>query len=348
MKKIIFLLLVIFVNYSIYARVLIGTYYFGGWAGHKGYKIGNIDDPPTHLTPLLVSTYKEREPIWGWRDDKIKIMEQQIDLASKNGIDFFIFCWYWSKDKSDFYQKGIESCPLNNCLDLFLKAKNNYKMKFAILIANHEGFTIQGEQNWVKVIDYLSLHYFKNSQYLKIDGRPYLSIFYPKICVPYIISMNRESIKHNFSGLYLNSCWSLAPGYDMMTWYNIRLPEHGFSERQTYQSLINHAENVWAEQSLSINISPVVMSGWDNRPWETNKNRGVYCINKTPQLFKRHLKNAIDFINKRAEKNKIVLIYAWNELGEGGYLVPTKVDPKGIFLRMVKEARKETRIHEKF
>lgn len=34
---------------------------------------------------------------------------------------------------------------------------------------------------------------------------------------------------------------------------------------------------------------------------------------------------------------RLLLIYAWNELGEGGYLVPTKGDPKAQYLKVVKE-----------
>ena len=33
----------------------------------------------------------------------------------------------------------------------------------------------------------------------------------------------------------------------------------------------------------------------------------------------------------------MMLIYAWNELGEGGYLVPTKGDPKASYLKVVKD-----------
>ena len=35
---------------------------------------------------------------------------------------------------------------------------------------------------------------------------------------------------------------------------------------------------------------------------------------------------------------KIVLVYAWNELGEGGYLVPTKADPSAKKLKEIKKA----------
>lgn len=31
------------------------------------------------------------------------------------------------------------------------------------------------------------------------------------------------------------------------------------------------------------------------------------------------------------------MIYAWNELGEGGYLIPTKGNKQGEHLKMVKE-----------
>lgn len=37
----------------------------------------------------------------------------------------------------------------------------------------------------------------------------------------------------------------------------------------------------------------------------------------------------------------MIFIYAWNELGEGGYLVPTQEDPKNKYLKMVKQAKKE-------
>jgi len=41
-------------------------------------------------------------------------------------------------------------------------------------------------------------------------------------------------------------------------------------------------------------------------------------------------------------RERVVLLYAWNELGEGGYLVPTKSDPEASFLKQIKEV-----VHEK-
>ena len=79
--------------------ILIGAYFFDGWSGKNRY----ADDPnqpwavnaPTHLTKRFVEEFQEREPLWGWRGDVQEIVEKQIDLAADNGIDFFLFCWYW-------------------------------------------------------------------------------------------------------------------------------------------------------------------------------------------------------------------------------------------------------------
>lgn len=314
--------------------VLIGAFYFDGWAG-ENKKTKVVENPPTHLTSELATTYSGRKPVWGWRDDDVSIMERQIDLAAENGIDFFVFCWYWAKDKGSFDQQYCESKPTNTSIRLFMKARNRHKMKFAILIANHKGAEIIGQDNWTQAISYLSETYFHDSQYLKVDGKPYLCVFSPKACVPYVSAM-----KERTDGLYMVSCYSEQKGFDMMTWYNIRLPEHGCSEQRTYKELIDYAESKWNGVPYTTNFSPLVMAGWDNRPWETEEKKGVYCVDRSPKLFKRHLKNAIQTVNNRPSvTNKTILIYAWNELGEGGYIIPTAEDPKGKYLKMVKKVK---------
>jgi hypothetical protein len=39
---------------------------------------------------------------------------------------------------------------------------------------------------------------------------------------------------------------------------------------------------------------------------------------------------------EQTTKERLVLIYAWNEFGEGGYIAPTKGDPQGQYLRALK------------
>ncbi len=51
-------------------KATVGLYYFDGWSG----KTDNI-----HMTKLLATEFADRKPVWGWRDDTVEIMQQQID-----------------------------------------------------------------------------------------------------------------------------------------------------------------------------------------------------------------------------------------------------------------------------
>ena len=71
-----------------------------------------------------------RRPLWGYVNEADPyVMESQIEAATDHGINVFIYDWYWY-DGRPF---------LENCLnDGFLKAKNNEKMKFYLMWANHD------------------------------------------------------------------------------------------------------------------------------------------------------------------------------------------------------------------
>ena len=124
-------------------RAVVGAYYFDGWAGNSTRWHDDPAwmklNPPTHLTKRMIEEFADREPIWGWRDDKLEIMERQIDLAADNGIAFFAFCWYWNNDP-----KKLAEDPKHVGLNLFLKARNNHRLKFCLLVANHQGYLFQG------------------------------------------------------------------------------------------------------------------------------------------------------------------------------------------------------------
>ena len=65
-----------------------------------------------------------------------------------------------------------------------------------------------------------------------------------------------------------------------------------------------------------------------------------YFPDRTPEAFGKFLQSSIDWMDQnpdRTTKERIVLVYAWNEFGEGGYLAPTKGDPEAKYLRALKE-----------
>ena len=56
---------------------------------------------------------------------------------------------------------------------------------------------------------------------------------------------------------------------------------------------------------------PYVVPKWDNAP-STNRNGFVY-LGVNPRSHKRHLREAVDFVNEREKEQKIVFIKSWNE-----------------------------------
>lgn len=127
-------------------------------------------------------------PAWGYFDESApKWAAKEIDLAADHGVDVFIYDWYW-----------YEAIPGNKYLhgqleNGFLKAPNRNRLKFALMWANHDWLNIQpatftnktekqtdGEvsaETWDRLTDYVIANYFNQSNYWKMDGKPYFSIY---------------------------------------------------------------------------------------------------------------------------------------------------------------------------
>ena len=323
--------------------VTVGAYYFDGWAGQSRGLAQDPElaklNPPTHLTKLLLGEYSEREPVWGWRDDTLEIVERQIDLAAENGIAFFSFCWYFHRDP-----KAIENDPLHTGLQLYLKAKNNHRLKFCLLVANHQGFEIKTTADWKQATE-LWMPYLTHKQYVRVDGRPLVIIFSPQGGDKAGFEYLKESArKAGLPGVAIAACNAGNPkmGYTHRTHYNIIPGYASGPEKHTYAELIAAHQKQWHGSSQQPYI-PEVTAGWDKRPWEgrdgLNQAKGWYYPDRTPEQFAAFLESAIRWMDKHPEQTtseRIVLVYAWNEFGEGGYIAPTRGDPEGKYLKALK------------
>ena len=127
-----------------------------------------------------------RKPVWGYVNEADPyVMEMEIETATDHGVNVFIYDWYWY-DNRPF----LETC-LN---DGFLRAKNNQKMKFYLMWANHDATSIWDKRNagvcdsviWSGVADEKQFrvigerwikNYFVHPCYYKINGEPVVSIY---------------------------------------------------------------------------------------------------------------------------------------------------------------------------
>jgi hypothetical protein len=131
--------------------------------------------------------YQPKRPLWGYEsDDDPKVVERWIDAATDHGVNVFIYDWYWYNE-APFLENA-----LNNG---FLKARNNNKMFFYIMWANHDvhrslfnvnRYPDETEVMWNACVDWKSYkmlvdrvitQYFKQPNYFKIDGKPVFAIF---------------------------------------------------------------------------------------------------------------------------------------------------------------------------
>lgn len=163
-----------------------------------------------------------RKPLWGYVNEADPyVMQMQIEAALDHGVNVFIYDWYWY-DRRPF----LENC-LNNG---FLKAKNNNKMKFYLMWANHDVVHLwdirvsQLHNNviWSAAVDLpefkricarLIENYFPCENYYRIDGAPVFMIY----DVPTLVTglggveqaksalewFRQETIKAGFSDLHL-------------------------------------------------------------------------------------------------------------------------------------------------
>ncbi|MBN2376496.1 MAG: glycoside hydrolase family 99-like domain-containing protein [Sedimentisphaerales bacterium] len=325
-------------------NVTFGAYYFDGWSGHSRW----ADDPsqpwakdaPTHLTKRMLEELPEREPIWGWRDDTAAIMEQQIDLAADHGLSFFAFCWYWHDNGKAINKKAIKEDSKHKGLELYLKASNNRRLKFCLLVANHGGYEIKGTEHWKEAADFW-MPYLKHPQCFKVGGKPLLIIFNPgggdAAGLAYLEEQARIA---GLPGVAIAGCGggSTEAGYTHKTYYNIVPGYAGGAQEHKYNELVQAHQQAW-QGSPEQPCIPVVTAGWDKRPWEgptgLSQQAGYYFPDRTPEQFADFLKSAISWMDKHPEQataERIALIYAWNEFGEGGYIAPTKGDPEGKYL----------------
>jgi hypothetical protein len=325
-------------------KATVGAYYFDGWAGRNKL----ADDPkepwareaPTHLSRRMVEEFAEREPVWGWRDDSLAVMERQINLAVDHGLSFFAFCWYWHDNGQAINEKAIKEEPMHTSLELFLKVKNNHRLKFCLMVANHGGFEIKGAENWKRAADFW-MPYFKHPQYLTIGGKPLVIIFHPpggdEVGFAYLQDAARRA---GLPGVAIARCGDGGTdmGFTHKTHYNVIPGYSAGSEAHHYAELVQAHREAWSG-SREQPYLPVVTAGWDKRPWDgpagLNAQPGWYFPDRTPMQFADFLREAINWMDLHPEQTtpeRIVLIYAWNEFGEGGYIAPTKGDPDGRYL----------------
>ncbi len=321
--------------------------------------------------PRYEGHYQPRQPLWGYEmDNDPKVVEKWIDVATDHGVNVFVYDWYW-------YEGGpyLESA-LN---DGFLKAKNNSKVQFYIMWANHDvkhnywNYHRYGDdtsilwdakvdwKNYKIIVDRVIKQYFKQPNYLKINGEPLFSVFsIEKLMESFggnleetrkALDYFRDEVKKaGFPGLHIQ--WNQGGGSlmwdDRAKKFQEQVKTMGFNSVAMYnmggrvEDYIAYGTNSikireQLDAILDVPVFPCVSIGWDDTPRFPAKGiKDVVHYHNTPESFAALLSKAKKYADAHPEQPKLITINAWNEWVEGSYLLPDMLNGFG-YLEAVKE-----------
>jgi len=302
----------------------IGVYYFPGWAPDR--------PDGTSSRWEKQAAFPERDPVLGWyREGDPEVADWHIKWAVENGIRFFIYDWYW-RDGKVALQEGLH--------DGLLKACYRDRLKFCIMWANHPPFSNHTKEQFIQVADYWVEHYLRLPNYYCIDGRPYVSFFHvgelqkcfgtEEKLADALAAMRQRVRNAGLPGLYIVICgdaskpsqeWAKKVGFDAVTAYNY-WPAGAATAQSPYEPFIRAHEDIWrsARKAGVLRYIPLLTSNWDARPWHgpfTNARFG-----RTTARLEAGLKRMRAFLDETGEK--VGILEAWNEWGEGSYIEPNR------------------------
>lgn len=319
--------------------------------------------------------YQPRQPLWGYEmDDDPRVVEKWINTALRYGVDTFIYDWYWYSTEDGYSGPYLESALDNG----FLKAPSCRKMNFYIMWANHDviynywNYHKWGDRtdrlfnpdvDWAgfrKIVSRVIDLYFKQPNYVKIDGRPVFAIFSMDNFIRSFGSLSEaaraveylraEVVKAGFPGLHLQEIqgggYFMTP--DQIALMQARIDTLGIDSEALYNMggydpdyLVHGARSieirVQMDDAFDIPVFPCVSIGWDDSPrfpWKGPAD--MTCFHNTPQTFATFLSKSKEYVEAHPDQPRFMMINAWNEWVEGSYLLPDRLNGFG-YLEAVRD-----------
>ncbi len=317
----------------------VGAYYFSGWSHAQN----------NNLTPILARGPLSRyEPMIGWYDDSQLQVDRNINQAVNAGVNFFAF---------DYYDLAQSKYPtdrtLNEALGYYLTSAQRSRINFCLTFIDQAPFQ-PAAHDWPRLVA-TWVQYFKQPDYVRVNGKPLFIIFSPEHMRDIFGSsrgvytalnyLRGQVAKAKLPGVTIAVGATVNPhanpanigklrveGYDVTTGYNYHA--NGSEKYRTpvpYSTLVQENRDMWDRvvKTYTQPYMPVITSGWDQRFSYREQKTAIIYAGRTPVQFACYAAAARQWVDnnaKRTVKEKIVMVFAWNETGEGGAIIPTKAD----------------------
>jgi hypothetical protein len=258
------------------------------------------------------------------RGDTQEAVDQEIAYAKAGGIDYWAFLYYSNTVRDD----GFKHDYMNRARRLYLSSKHKSDIHFCLIInPRHSGSEIN---------EFLDM--MQEPTYQKVaDGRPLLYIRYwdpthtpsawfgsNENCRTYMDNFRAKIVAQ---GLKTPYCVVLTQSPE--GWRNVAIAS-GMDAISAYTSWggSNYTQMHFAHiaywnrmKATGIKVVPNMTAGWGG-PQDSNGD----TMQPTPDELSTHLRAGYKWIdtNPDVAESKTMLFYAWNEVAEGGWLVPDK------------------------
>lgn len=322
------------------APPIVGAIRWDAWHGPAS-KVGL-----TVETTLAPKRWHYRLPFYGKevgentvevRANTQAIMDREIDYAWKAGIDYWAFVIY------------PEENALSLGLKLYLSSEHKEKIHFCLNLQG--GWEARGGlETWPeKVKRYLG--YFRETSYQLVrNARPLVYLY----SVDGLVGKGGfdsweearaafDALRHSAQDAGFGNPYVVAQGWtpdvlkEQMTTLGLdaigAYASTAGDKSAPYARLAEHTEERWnAFRATGVPVVPLVSAGWDMRPrietpvpWVKGGDITQFYEPPTPPELAEHLKHALAWCREdpKTAEAQAVLIYAWNEFDEGGWICPT-------------------------
>jgi len=302
------------------ARTLVGAIRWDGWCGDRSSVGLGLE------RAMSPEKYHDRLPFYSRILGPGKVearcidqatMDREIAFAKEAGIDYWAFDWYPTGD------------GLATARQLYLSSARRSDVRWCVVLGTNP--LPDADREWL-------IGQFREPHYQKVLGdRPLVYVFDASSSASGLVKALRDGARAARQAQPFIVFMGWGPevarpaaecGADALGAYvNPR------ADRSTFAANMAHERGKWeALRATGRQIVPTVTTGWDPRPfldtpmpWYPGATESNWVERATPEQIAEQLRTALDFVRAHpgATLANTVLIYAWNENAEGGWIVPT-------------------------
>lgn len=280
--------------------------------------------------------------------------EAQADLAKEAGVEAFCYYHYWFGNGhqeldlpfKETLRSGRPNFPFCLCW-----ANETWYSKFWNMDGTVSKTPIAeqlypGDEDIINHFNSL-LPAFKDHRYVKVNGKLFFMIYkpldYPSVS-HFMNIWNQLAISNGLNGFYFVA--HLVNGKDITTQNVDKLIYMGFDsvnvaglfraiskDRKFIDRVIHKVFNrpyilkykeaikdMITEEDNRPDVIPTITPNWDHSP--RSGASGVVLTGSSGDLFKVIVRKAINIVKSRKDEERIIILKAWNEWGEGNYMEP--------------------------